>query len=181
MDCRATADPGLPFYSSDSGADNSHSDPGDDEDTDDYGFGFDDFEVCDFSKTYKDLDNLSDASKSLRTDCIAVYTLETLITMLDAAYADYKSVDDGYDKEFGYYVTYMKKVVPSVLGNSFMFDESHATSALHIPPLGPGMKCIDDTLLTLRVVSMLTLDRLRLPTQRHKVPMHRLRKLHTGS
>ena len=83
--------------------------------------------------------------------------------MLDAAYSDYKSVDDGYDREFGYHVTYMKKLVPAVLGNSFMFDEAHATRAMIMPPLGPGMQCIYDTLSKLRAASMLTMDRLRLP------------------
>ncbi|CAD0113390.1 unnamed protein product [Aureobasidium uvarum] len=129
---------------SDSGNSGSHDGDGDTDDPDGDGFGGDeDFEVCDFSKTFKNLDDLSAAADGLRSDCIAVYTLETLITMLDAAYANYTSVNDGYDEEFGYYVTYIKKLVPAVLGNSFMFDESHATKYMAIPPVGTGMQYFD--------------------------------------
>lgn len=64
------------------------------------------------------------------------------MTMLDVAYADYNSVNDGYDEEYGYYVTYMKKLVPSVLDNIFMFDRASTTTNMNIPVTGEGMQCV---------------------------------------
>lgn len=61
--------------------------------------------------------------------------------MLDVAYNNYTVVNKGYDEEFDFYIKYMKKVVPSVLDNSFMFDTSNETPTEAIPPMGPGMKC----------------------------------------
>ena len=77
-----------------------------------------DYDLCDYSLTFNNLDDLAAAASGFRTDCIAAYTLETLSTMLDAAYANYTSVNDGYDEDFGAYVTYIEKLVPSALDNN---------------------------------------------------------------
>lgn len=100
------------------------------------------FDICDFSLSFHNLDDLNAAAGNMRTDCLAIYALETLITMFDAAYANYTSLDNGYDKEFGNYVTYIAKLVPVVLNKQFMFDQSRTTVDMGIPALGPGMSCM---------------------------------------
>jgi chitinase len=137
-------DPGLPAYSSSGGntGDDGGDDGSDDGDSDDNGYREEDLQLCDYTRKFDTLDDLSAATDVLRSDCIDFYALQTLITMLDAAYGNYTSVNDGYDEEFGYYVTYIEKLVPSVLDNSFMFDEAHATTTGNIPPAGPGMQCM---------------------------------------
>lgn len=107
--------------------------------------------LCDYSVSFDKLADLQDAinapsgsSKAkgtMRTDCIAAYALETLINMLDTAYHNYTVVNDGYNKEFGFYITYMKDVVTSTLNDAIMFDVSNANSNEEIAPLGPGMQC----------------------------------------
>lgn len=132
------ADPGLPSYSTtgDDGGDDSGDDSDDDDDNDE-----DDAPVCDYSITFDNLDDLNAASGDFVSSCLVVYALETLITMLDTAYANYTSVNDGYDEEFGYYVTYIEKLVPAVLDNNFMFNESITTDTMLIPAPGYGMNC----------------------------------------
>ena len=110
-------------------------------DGDDYYVGDEHDPICDYSLTYTDLVALDTAAGGFRTECIAVYALETLNTMLDTALADYDSVNDGYDEQFGYYVKYIEKLIPSVLDKSFMFDENTTTEYENIPVPGPGMKC----------------------------------------
>lgn len=61
--------------------------------------------------------------------------------MFDTAHANYSSVNDGYDEEFDYYVTYIRKLVPSVLDKQFMFDLANTTTTMIIPASGPGMRC----------------------------------------
>ncbi|KAG9603067.1 glycoside hydrolase family 6 protein, partial [Aureobasidium melanogenum] len=91
---------------------------------------------CDYDLTFDNLEDLNAASDGLRAECLAAYALDTLITMLDTAYDNYTSVDDGYDEEFEYYVTYIQKLVPSVLDNSFMFDNKKSTGGFPYPGLG---------------------------------------------
>ena len=61
--------------------------------------------------------------------------------MFDTAYANYTDVNNGYDDQFGYYVTYMQKLVPAVLDTQFMFDQASASDQDGFYPLGPGMNC----------------------------------------
>ena len=79
---------------------------------------------------------------TMRSDCIAAYALGALINMLDTAYNNYTVINNGYDTEFGFYVTYMRKTVAFALDNSFMFNTSDPATADVIAPLGPGMKCM---------------------------------------
>lgn len=111
----------------------------------DDGFGGADYEICDFSLTFQGLDDLSAAAGNMRSDCIAAYTLQVLIDMLDTAYNNYTNVSNGYDDLFGYYVTYIGKLVPAILEDNFMWNMSTSggpdmgTGAL--PNVGYGMNC----------------------------------------
>lgn len=106
-------------------------------------FEWDDFQMCDYTLTFKNLDDLNARAGQYRSDCVAKYTLDVLIAMLDTAYNNYTSVNDGYDKEFGYYVTYMKKLIPSVLDNSLMFNQSATGEYANMPTVGPLMTYFD--------------------------------------
>ena len=116
------------------------------------------FTICDYTVTFDTLIDLNLAiamseltspvtlsvkpKGTMRTDCIAAYALNALINMLDTAYNNYTVINDGYDKEFNFYVTYMKKAVAASLDNSFMFNTSGSATEDVIAPLGPGMKCM---------------------------------------
>ena len=83
---------------------------------------------------------------TVRSDCIAVYTLQALLATMDTAYNNYTVVNDGYDKEFGYYITYMEKIVPEVIDGVVMFDAANASAAESMAPVGPGMQCMNPLL-----------------------------------
>lgn len=104
---------------------------------------YDDFELCDYTMTYGSLDDLSSAADGMRADCLAFYTMQVLIDMLDKAYDNYTNVNDGYDELFGYYVTYMNDLVPQILETELMLvgsgDEGISTPAGIT--FGPGMAC----------------------------------------
>lgn len=108
---------------------------------DDVIYGPDSYEPCDYTITFNNLDDLNSASDGLRVECVAAYAMDTLITMLDTAYDNYTSVNDGYDEEFGYYVKYIQKLVTTVLDKSFMFNVTSETKYANIDPPGPGMSC----------------------------------------
>jgi hypothetical protein len=133
---------------SDPTTDDNNND-GDDDDN----YGPEDYVGCDYSRTFANLDDLNAASDGMRLECLAAYAMETLITMLDTAYDNYNSVNDGYDEEFEYYVKSIHNLVPSVLSNSFMFDVVNAHSWSDIAPPGPGMSCEYYTLLTAAQIS----------------------------
>jgi chitinase len=123
------------------------TDDDDDDDDDDGSFGPEDGVPCDYTLTFNNLDDLNAVSDGMRVQCLAAYALNTLITMLDTAYDNYTSVNDGYDQEFDFYVTYIEKLVPRVLDTSFMFDEvKSAGSGFPFP--GKGMSCECYTILT---------------------------------
>jgi chitinase len=99
-----------------------------------------DYTPCD-DKTFSTLEDLQ-AAQGLDADCVPLYTLQTLITMLDTTYANYTDVNNGYDDVFGYYVTYMKKLVPLILENDFMWNMTTTNSHLYnvvVPDAGFGL------------------------------------------
>jgi hypothetical protein len=51
---------------------------------------------------------------------VPVYTLQTLIRMLDTANTNYSDLNNGYDDVFDHYVTYINKLVPKILDDVFM-------------------------------------------------------------
>ncbi len=77
----------------------------------------------------------------IRSDCIATYTLQTLMSMWDTAYANYTDINNGYDDLFGYYVTYMENLVPAMLENDFMWNMSITGFNAIVPTVGSGMNC----------------------------------------
>ncbi|MCJ1310400.1 hypothetical protein MMC25_004064 [Agyrium rufum] len=97
------------------------------------------FVACDYSRTLSSLDDLNSAAGGLRTDCLAVYTLQVLIDMLNTAYTNYTNVNSGYDEIFRYYVTYMEKLVPQVAANEFMFNSSTIGQYATFPNVGFGI------------------------------------------
>lgn len=82
--------------------------------------------ACDFSLTFDSLDDLAKTDHS--NYCMGIYATATLSKNLDAALADYKDVNNGYDELFGYYVKYIKNLIPVALddfmakGGSKYFD-----------------------------------------------------------
>ncbi|PYH47158.1 uncharacterized protein BP01DRAFT_381001 [Aspergillus saccharolyticus JOP 1030-1] len=102
-----------------------------------------DLTVCDYSMTFASLTDLSAQAGSLRTVCIGAYTLQVLIDMLDTACTNYTNVNNDYDEMFGYYVTYIIKLIASTLSNEFMFNQSATTQWEKMPVLGTGMNYFD--------------------------------------
>ncbi|KAG8163304.1 hypothetical protein KVR01_006601 [Diaporthe batatas] len=94
------------------------------------------------TKLYNNLDDLLGAS-DLPVHCVAQMTLDTLIKMLDDAYNHYTDVNNGYDEMFGYYVTYIEKIVPAVLDNAFMWNMSITNQNALVPEIGYGMQYFD--------------------------------------
>jgi chitinase len=92
------------------------------------------------SLTFSTLEDLQNAQGSISDPiCVSLYTLQTLIVMLDTAYANYTDVNNGYDEAFGYYVTYMMKLVPEVLEDAFMWNMSTTGQYEVVPEVGYGM------------------------------------------
>lgn len=106
------------------------------------GFDGSDYQPCDYSKTFSSLDDLSAAAESLPSECVAVYSLQVLIDMLDVAYQNYTDVNNGYDDLFGYYVTYMENLTPEILRDNFMFNASTTGAYSNYLNVGYGMNCM---------------------------------------
>jgi chitinase len=72
--------------------------------------------------TFDTLDDLLKAEDGMPALCVAQATLQTLMTMMDKAYANYTDINNGYDDVFPYYVTYMNKLIPEIIENAFMWN-----------------------------------------------------------
>lgn len=99
---------------------------------------------CDFSVTFPNLDALQAAASQYPDYCLNMYASQVIADMMAAALSNYTSVDDGYDKLFGYYVKYIQQEVPAQLA-AFMSDED-----------GPGNKYFDCTYQNNRGVNTTT-------------------------
>ena len=88
------------------------NDPGDgsedDDDTSDEGAP-----MCDYTRTFASLNDVDSADMTVM--CKLVATMQVESDMLNKALSDYNDVNNGYDKKFGYYVKYIKKLVPTQL------------------------------------------------------------------
>lgn len=117
----------------------SNSGTGDLEDSDDE---WPPFEPCPVVH-YSDLAALEAAQDAgeVPDHCVAQMSLDTLLQMLDTAYHNYTDVNNGYDDMYGYYVSYIKKVVPAVLTNAFMWNMSTTEADHLVPDIGYGMQC----------------------------------------
>ncbi|KAJ5088757.1 glycoside hydrolase [Penicillium angulare] len=108
----------------------------------------DDSHLCDYSKVadYSTLDELWADAGDMQTKFPSVYTLQTLVTMLNIANDNYTNVNKGYDELFGYYVTYMEDLVPTVLDTELMMEGDGKTSGQSTFPIwGDGAKYFDCT------------------------------------
>ncbi|KKA17641.1 hypothetical protein T310_8420, partial [Rasamsonia emersonii CBS 393.64] len=74
---------------------------------------------CDFSVTFNTLADLAKASSKYSPYCSQIYAVQTLSNELSTAMANYSAVNNGYDDLFGYYVDYVKSMIPGAL-DSFM-------------------------------------------------------------
>ena len=61
--------------------------------------------------------------------------------MFNIAISNYTNVNNGYNRLFGYYVTYIEKVVPYMLTNAFMWNISITGAYQPFPEIGYGMQC----------------------------------------
>lgn len=122
-------------------SDTTGPDATDDDDEDEDDEDADDFQPCDYTLTFASLDDLNAQAGGLRTDCVSIYAMQVLMDMLQTAYDNYTDVNNGYDDMFGYYVTYMKKLVPQVAADAFMFNLSVTGPGATMPYLGFGMDC----------------------------------------
>lgn len=61
--------------------------------------------------------------------------------MLEKAYDNYTNVNHGYDELYGYYVTYIEDMVPTLLNEDFMWNFSSSGQYGMAPNIGTGMKC----------------------------------------
>ncbi|KAK4247528.1 hypothetical protein C7999DRAFT_14472 [Corynascus novoguineensis] len=72
---------------------------------------------CDFSRTFKDLEDLNNNADGLRLYCRQVYALQVLDKMMDDLYNEYKRVDNGYDSKFDAYTRYIDRITPYAITN----------------------------------------------------------------
>jgi chitinase len=80
--------------------------------------------------------------------CLAIYTMQVLLSTLDAEYANYTDINNGYDAMFSYFVTSTHNAVDNTLEDNFMWNinvtEETITGETNggiLPKLGPGMNC----------------------------------------
>lgn len=59
---------------------------------------------------------------------------------MTTAYNNYTDVNQGYDDVLGYYVTYIKQLVPDVILHNLMFDWNASPTDRPLAN-GPGMQC----------------------------------------
>lgn len=116
-----------------------------------------DVQLCNFAANFKSLNQLNDAvdstngcraastsesetKRSMRSDCIALYTPQALANMLDSALYNYSAVNNNYNEDYKYYVTYTRHLVPISIDNKLMFRTKDATDTMDLAPVGPGME-----------------------------------------
>ncbi|KAI1852620.1 hypothetical protein JX266_002161 [Neoarthrinium moseri] len=73
--------------------------------------------ACDYSRTFKDLDDLKNNAGGLSLFCRQIYALETLDKMLGDLYEEYKRIDNGYDTKFQAYTRYIDRITPYAIKN----------------------------------------------------------------
>ncbi|QMW33048.1 alpha-1,3-glucanase/mutanase [Aspergillus flavus] len=85
---------------------------------------------CDYSLTFDSLEALEKASGDIPKGCMPMYAAQILMDTLDTALANYTDVDNGYDDKFGYYVKYLRAMVPVAISNFVSLNKGE----------GPGNK-----------------------------------------
>ncbi|CAD6446789.1 70f8fb62-2be9-40c0-91c7-3914c6610b41 [Sclerotinia trifoliorum] len=95
---------------------------------------------CDLSLNFTSMSALSDASGNYSTYCNSIYLLDVLYSNVTAELAEYNQENAGYDGLFGYYQTYIKDEIPSILISFMGWNISQEFSAT-----APGTKYFDCT------------------------------------
>jgi GH18 family chitinase len=85
-------------------------------------------EPCDYSQVFATLDDLVAVAGKYSVYCAEIYAVQTLSNELIGAMANFTNANNGYDTLFGYYVKYIRDMVPGVL-QTFMETSD-----------GPGIK-----------------------------------------
>jgi hypothetical protein len=85
--------------------------------------------TCDYSLQFSDLDTLIAAADGFSTYCAYIYLLDVLQANLTASLAEYNDANNGYDKLFGYYETYIKDEIPSTLDTFMGWDDTTGYNA----------------------------------------------------
>ncbi|KFY09866.1 hypothetical protein V492_05322 [Pseudogymnoascus sp. VKM F-4246] len=90
--------------------------------------------ICDKSLEFSSLDTLQAATGTFPEVCTDAYAIGALSSMLGTSVANFTTINDGYDDVWGYYVRYVKQMIPSAL-----YEFMRGPSANN-PSGGPGDK-----------------------------------------
>lgn len=71
--------------------------------------------VCDMTRTFGSMDDLLKAADSIEEECLNSYAIDVLRKSLNDDLAHFNDVNNGYDGLFGYYIEYVKNMIPGVL------------------------------------------------------------------
>lgn len=69
---------------------------------------------CDLSRYFSSWEDLQDAT-DIPDICMPMYAMQVLMDILDTALKNYTDVNNGYDEKFGYYVKYLRDMVPHAI------------------------------------------------------------------
>jgi len=96
---------------------------------------------CDYTLEFDTLDAIQAASAAgtIPDVCVSYYVLQTLSEMIDTELTDYDNVNSGYDDLFGYYVEYVKGMIPDAI------DRFMAVATRSSPKGGDGQQYFDCT------------------------------------
>jgi hypothetical protein len=82
------------------------------------------------------------AAQGIPDSCLPLYSLQTLINMLDATYDNYtNNVNNGYDSVYSYYITAMDNTITNSLDNLMWNMNSPRTTGVLPYDVGNGMNC----------------------------------------
>ena len=71
--------------------------------------------ICDKSLEFSSLKPLQATTGTFPEVCRDAYAIGALSSMLGTLMANFTTVNDGYDNVWGYYVKYIKQMIPSAL------------------------------------------------------------------
>ncbi|TVY81252.1 Killer toxin subunits alpha/beta [Lachnellula suecica] len=83
---------------------------------------------CDYTLSFSSLTQFESVSDQYPAYCAEIYALEALLSELAEASANYTDADNGYDGLFGYYVKYIKDMVPLALDKFMIVSEDDSRS-----------------------------------------------------
>jgi hypothetical protein len=89
--------------------------------------------LCSFYLSFINLDDLEAASDIFPAYCRALYSLDTFSNELWNVLDEYVTTDSHYDKLFGYFVKYMKKIIPGALKSFLREGEEYCNIYVRYP------------------------------------------------